>query len=63
MVTFLYVNLWFVIISAGTQQVNNYWLKSSLGDFACIFISMKTDEEGDGAFFLEEEICFSGKRA
>lgn len=33
-----------------------------VGDFACIFISMKTDEEGDGAFGGGVQ-GFSGKRA
>lgn len=42
------VYLW-LVINSGTQRVIIF-VKKQLGDFACIFISMKTDEEGDGAF-------------
>lgn len=45
LLSLLVVHLGFVINSGGHNLV-----KRQLGDFACIFISMKTDEKGDGAF-------------
>ncbi len=38
-----------LVMNSVTQQIT-YTVKKQLGDFACIFISMKSDEEGDGAF-------------
>lgn len=38
-----------LVVNSGTRRVLGF-VKKQLGNFACIFISMKTDEEGDGAF-------------
>lgn len=51
------VHLGFVINSGGHNLV-----KRQLGDFACIFISMKTDEERWWCFW-KRSFNFSGRRA
>lgn len=46
----------YAFLQAWGKETGHYLVKKQLGDFACIFISMKTNEEGDGA--LEEEFLF-----